>query len=499
MADISPSAWTYETAGHLLRRAGFGHNGAYRKSTGEAIQVRSLANKTPEAAVDKLLAFRTSRATGPGQRNSDSKQWDKLRVWWLQRMVKSSNPVREKIVLFLHTHFATARSKVTQSVYMAIQNALFREFTGGDFRELVKRINIDPAMLWWLDGQSNRTGAPNENYARELQELFTLGVYDFAGRRNYSQADVEQAAQMLTGWRLQGQRNTVNSYFSMSRHEKGAKALFVPDPTETPNQNPANRYDEPANSSDAALAEGEHRRLIDAIFNHVDTEGRPTAARYIARKAWKFFAYDPVVDAGTSRADLGLIDDLADVFAGSNYDLKALLRAIFLREEFYADRTRTVKGPIEFVVGAVRGLKGKLTGQTRTAVVTTQTGEMGQELFNPPDVFSWRGNQAWITTQNLLNRYKFARDLTQKDKSGRNELGMDPQSFLNLMENSRSAVVDRFLKLLGPMNIDAATRTELIAWLGSADPIDLRNPDFVNQRVRGLINLILNLPHYHVH
>lgn len=499
MANISPGAWSYNTAAHLLLRAGFGHNGRYKKSTGEAAQVRALANKTPEEAVDSLLRFRPSAARGPGKLDSSSQYWDQLQSWWFERMVKTSAPVREKVTFFLHTHFATARSKVTESLYMATQNALFREFATGDFRELVKRINIDPAMLWWLDGQSNKRGAPNENYGRELQELFTFGVFDFAGKRNYAQADVLEAAKMLTGWRNREDKGKLTSYFTMSRHETGSKTLFAANPLETPTQNPANQYVEPANTMDTLLATDEHRRLVDAIFNHVDTEGRPTVARHIARKAWKFFAYDPIVDVGTSRADLSMIDDLADEFKNNNYSLKALLRAMFLREEFYADSTRTVKGPIEYVVGSLRMLRGKFVATTKTNLATDRTAEMGQELLNPPDVFSWRGNQAWITTQTLLNRYSFARDLAQRDKSRQNELGFEIYNFLDLNQTTRAQVVDRFLTLLGPLTIDMATRDELIAWLGANDPIDLTDEAYVSTYVRGLVNLILTLPQYHTH
>jgi uncharacterized protein (DUF1800 family) len=508
MANISSAAWNYKTAAHLLLRAGFGHNGRYRKSTGEALQVRALANKTPEKAVDSLLAFRVSKARGPGKLDTSSSEWDKLQTWWFDRMVKATSPVREKIVLFLHWHFATARSRVNKPIYMAQQNALLREFALGDFRELVKRINIDPAMLWWLDGQTNRKSAPNENYGRELMELFTLGVFDFAGKRNYSQTDVTEVAKVLTGWRNREDSATkVTSYFLRtdqptawkSRHNTDAKTIFAPDPIETPDQSPLNLYIEPANTTDGALAEAEHRRLVDAIFNHVDTEGRPTVARHIARRAWKFFAYDPVVDVGTPRTDLALIDDLANEFKNSGYSLKALLRAIFLREEFYADSTRTVKSPVELVVGTLRMLRGRCKGDTRIALATDRTADMGQELLNPPDVFSWPGNQAWVTTQTLLSRFTFARDLAQRDKSAKNEIGFEPRNFLDLSENTRAQVVDRFLYLLGPVSVDALTRDELIAWLGNSDPIDLLNEDFLNKQVRGLVNLILTLPQYHTH
>ena len=202
MADISPADWSYETAAHLLLRAGFGHNGRYSRATGEATQVRYFANLTPEKAVAKLLTMSTSKLRGPGTLTTGDDKFAKLQLWWVNRMIIASNPLREKMVLFLHTHFATARSKVDTPLYMSTQNALFREFAVGDFRELVKRVTVDAAMLWWLDGYLNKKGKPNENYARELQELFTLGVFDFNNQRNYAQKDVTEAARVLTGWRF---------------------------------------------------------------------------------------------------------------------------------------------------------------------------------------------------------------------------------------------------------------------------------------------------------
>lgn len=513
MPNIDASRWNYDTAAYLLLRAGFGHDGKYSKRYGEATLARKLAQMAPEEAVDFLLniPIPTPTPEGPGtlERRALLPQ---LQAWWLERMLDSRTAVLEKIVLFLHTHFATAYSRVNKTLYLARQNALFRRYALGDFRELVKEVNIDPAMLWWLDGQYNTRTAPNENYARELMELFTLGVYDFVGQKNYSQTDVKEAARMLSGWRFREDAVTksIESYFTMSRHDRNQKIVFARDPDETPLQNPANRYEEPANSSNEAVATDEHRRLIDAIFRHVDTEGRPTAARFLARKAWKFYAYDPEVDAGTSRSDLPVIDDLADVFHNSGYNLKALLRALFLREEFYQGRGRTVKSPTEYVVGSLRMLKVR---KNRAGLYTTNDslytlandgyegrggmGQMGQILFDPPDVFSWKGNEFWITSHAWLNRLEFAKRLAYF--SPRSAAPIRPKSFLSARDTTRAQVVDRLLKLLGPVTVDPDTRNALIAWLGPSDPIRPLERTFVETRVTPLIQMILSLPQYHVH
>ncbi len=515
MPNIDASQWNPDTAAYLLLRAGFGHDGKYSKRYGEASLARKLSRMEPEAAVDFLLNISVPSPTpmGPGLFTSRA-GLESLQAWWLQRMLDTRTAVLEKIVLLLHTHFATAYSRVNKTIYMARQNALFRQFALGDFRELVKQINIDPAMLWWLDGQYNTRTSPNENYARELMELFTLGVYDFAGQKNYSQNDVKEAARMLSGWRIRedANANLVEGYFTMSRHDRNAKTLFAPDPEETPLQNPNNRYVEPANSSDVALATDEHRRLIDAIFNHRDTEGRPTVARFIARKAWKFYAYDPEVDAGTSRADLPVIDELADVFQQSGYNLKALLRALFLRQEFYDGRGRTVKSPVEYVIGSIRMLHGRrlkldrfTTEDTLITLANDGNGgrggmaQMGQRLFDPPDVFSWKGNRFWITSHTWLNRLEFAKRLCWYSKGSLSSSPIRPNKFVSKQDTTRAQVVDRLLRLLGMAQADTETREALIAFLGPADPIRPLERTFLETRVAPLIQLMLSLPHYQVH
>ncbi len=500
MPNIDPANWTYETAAHLLLRAGFGHNARmYNKSTGEIRQVRYFADMTPDEAVDKLLDFKPWKRPpwkGNLQPNVDKANFPRLQRAWILKMRDTRKPVREKMTLFLHTHFATGSSKVLRSKHMAVQNVLFREFAAGDFRELVKRVTTDAAMLIWLDGKLNKVGRPNENYGRELQELFTLGVYDFKGNHNYSQNDVVQAARILTGWTEDHNETKITVEFKPGRHDTGSKTMYTPAAGETPLQNALNEFTL-TNQGDQ-----EHRSLVDGIFNHLDTEGRPTVARFIARKMWKFFAYDPEVDWSTPRADLTLIDDLADVFRDSAYNLGSLLRAILLREEFYASSTRTIKNPTEYVVASLRMLRAKLTGWTRTTIGSEVVSSMGQSLFDPPDVFSWRGNAHWITTQTFLSRYAFARNLAEGERNRTWDVGFNIYKFLNQSDTTRQAVVERFLKVLCVFNVDAATKTQLMNWLGPDDTdlaAKLSDVSYVQVYVRGLVNLILSLPQYHVH
>jgi len=520
--------WTYETAFHLLLRAGFGHDGKIDRNSGEAKMVRKLADMTQVEAVDYLLDSRPTDRQGPGKTDDDDDydNFRKLQKWWWDRLAKARRPAYEKMVFFLHQHFATARLVVNETIYMATQNALFREFAFGDFRELVKRVNIDPAMLIWLNGEQNTVTAPNENYGREVMELFTLGVFDWNGARNYSQVDVAEAAKILTGWRiLEDDPHIAPEFRFTSRHHKGVKNVFAPLASETPGQNAANLHNEPANAADAVLGMSEHRRFIDAIFGngtpgrppHVDTEGRPTAARFIARRMWKFFAYDPDVDvsAGTGQQDKALIDAMADAFKGPNpegqqYNLKTLLRSMMLRDEFYADTRRTVKGPVEYVIGGIRMLGAKVKPDRKLDLAGIDdpivggdgvTARMGQELLNPPDVFSWRGNLYWITTQTLLERYEFADELAFGESG--DDIGYKIEKLLTHfgdVDQNRSVVADHLIRLLipNPAIISVNTKNQLIAQLGAADPINLQDSG-VQTNVRRTIQLILMSPQFHVH
>ncbi len=508
MAEITNL--NYDMAHHLLLRSGFGHDGKMSKDRTEGKLVRSLAdlaaNKGPQAAIDSVMKVPKSKIRGPGTLNGfDSYN---LQKWWVGRMVAALKPLGEKMVLFHHTHFATASSKVYKSKYMAVQNALFREFALGDFRELVKRVTIDAAMLWWLDNTQNVVTKPNENYARELQELFTLGVYDFAGDRNYLQEDVKQAARILTGWSVDDdyRKRTITVAFSAGNHDGASKTMYASTP---------NAFTLPGTLPGGTvnfLGDTEYAGLVEGIFNHIDSEGHPTVARYIARKMWKFFAYDPDVDASstTGRADLALIDRLADEFKSpvedphptskvgesAAYSMHALARKMFLQEEFYQDATRTVKGPTEYVVGSLRMLRGKLG---RYVSIGDVLANQGQDLLNPPNVFSWKGNLNWVTTETLLSRYDFARDFAQSPKRDPYaHYTFDIYAYLDdppPASTTRQAVVDRFLKVLG-LAVDAA---ELVNWLGTADPINLTDSDYVDTYVRGLLHLMLTSPQYHVH
>jgi len=351
---------------HLLRRAGFG---------GTPSEVATLAAQPLDQTVDGLLDWSAAPAdTQPAfLTDGDVADWEReyrLQQWWLDRMATTTSPLQEKLALFWHSHFATQNEKVGDMLLMYRQNALFRSAGGGNFRDLVHAMSLQPAMLIYLDNDPNVVGAPNENFARELMELFTLGV------NQYSQTDVEEAARAWTGF------NTLDSdreqyHFYSSRHDNGMKTFM----------GVTRNFDGPA--------------IIDYILSENSIK-KMTAARFIARQLWTFFAY--------SSPDATLLDAITQVFYDADLDVSELLRAIFLRTEFYNSTATNalVRSPVEWVVALLRALS--MTAED--ANPQWWMGDMGQELFEPPNVAGWKNNAYWISTTALWARADFARYLT---------------------------------------------------------------------------------------
>jgi len=284
-----------------------------------------------------------------------------LRHWWLQRMVATPRPLQEKLVLFWHGHFATSAQKVKSAYLMWRQNDIFRRHASGNWLALLTAVSKDPAMLVWLDQAQSRKGHPNENFAREVMELFTLG------EGHYSEKDITEGARAFTGWSI----DRVNQEFTArpNQHDQGPKTIL--------------------GKTGNFTGEEVLRIIVD----------QPQAARFIARKIWTFFA--------SENPPAALVETLAAGFRGNGNNFKPLLRAIFLSEEFYspAAMRQQVKSPVQWLVSTVRMLERDLPPQQISAATLRQ---LGQDLLMPPNVKGWDGGLSWITTNNLLNRYNFA-------------------------------------------------------------------------------------------
>ena len=333
---------------HLLRRAGFGPSAA------EAEEYATLGF---ERAVERLLAGLDAAvpADPPG---FTPFRPGAIHLAWTERMRTSRAPLAEKLALFWHGHFATSIRKVEDPKLMWRQMRTFRELGGGRFSDLVAAVSSDPAMIRWLDGNSNRTGAPNENYARELMELFTLG------RGSYAERDVREAARAFTGWGAERS----GFVFHAEYHDTGSKSVL-----------------------------GESGNFDGNDVVRIVTS-RPECARFVSRKLLAFFSHPEPSDAEVAAA--------ARVFTKTNGRVADVVRHILLAPAFRspASYRALVKSPAEYVVGSI-----KIAGLTSVpAWAVDAMGRMGQTLYAPPTVKGWDGGRAWLSAGALLERMRFA-------------------------------------------------------------------------------------------
>lgn len=353
-------------AQHLLRRTEF----VARPSRVDELASMSRA----EAVADVLDVARNGTPELPPrfQTHDPEGSWEQYVAactWWLDRMVQSARPVQERMTLFWHGHFTSNWWEVGHGFHMMVQNHLYRRLCLGDFLELTQRMAIEPAMLVYLSNAYNVKGEPNQNFARELMELFTLGV------GNYTEADVDAAARAWTGHNALWPE--YDYVFRSTHHDSLPKTFF----------GTTKNWDGPD--------------IIDELLR--DNPGtRQVAARFITRKLWEFFA-------GTA-PQTTLLDDLAGVFTDSELSLDALMSALLQRDEFYEPGVRQglIRSPIEWFVALCHatGLTGDDLGVSWAAEAT------GQSFFRPPNVSGWRLNHAWLSTSALNGRAQIARGVT---------------------------------------------------------------------------------------
>ncbi len=434
MASLS-----YDEAAHLLRRMGFG---------GTPDEIESLASKGREGAVDHLInynqidnkplddllaqSFDFSDFTD-NQRFSNAE----IRRWWYTRQVHTRRQFEEKMTLFWHNHFATSSSKV-QEVYMFLQNLTLRTNALARFDDLLLKMAQDPAMILWLDNRTNVVRSPNENFGRELMELFTMGINDVVtGQPNYTEEDVKEVARAFTGWDFtqnrQGGGLSVQFVIRQNLHDNTSKTVF----TGTPYAATGN-----LNGTD----------IIEILSR------RPQTARYLSKKLVDFFVF-PVT---TSNSDRNLIDRFANVYLNNNHSIKELVSAIFTSDEFYSDRARfaLVKQPVELIVSSVRMLKGSYNpgttvgdGRRQVSNTPAQFGRnMGQDLFGPPDVAGWDFNLGWVNTASMLERFNFANTFLSNRNTTNPGLFITTDELKKNTKGSAKKTVKKFLKVLGPLD-----------------------------------------------
>jgi uncharacterized protein (DUF1800 family) len=367
-----------EDTRHLLARTGFGATPPAAAALTEfdrASAVQQLLAAARDAAVTPAPAWageappdpRNVRALDEAARRALQQrvraQALELKGWWYQEMLATDSPLTERMVLFWHNHFTSSTRKVRWPAYLYQQNALLRRHALGNFRELLHAVARDPAMLVYLDNHLNRRGKPNENFARELLELFTLGVPIGAGQ--YSEQDIKEAARAFSGWTIDRRRGTF--LFNRAQHDDGIKTFL----------GRSGRFDGDA--------------ILDILL------AQPRTAEHITEKLWREFV--------SAEPDAAEVRRLAAHLRVRDYAIQPLLAELFATAAFWAPGARgtLVKSPAELMVGSLRALQ--LSPETGPLVRAGR--QLGQDLFDPPNVKGWPSGNAWITSSTLLARQQF--------------------------------------------------------------------------------------------
>jgi uncharacterized protein (DUF1800 family) len=366
---------TFQDARHLLARTGFG---------GTPADIRELAKLDREAAVDRLLAGGSRTATTsppadvlralPPPEGMKGLSFDRkkalqqerreeaieLKGWWYEELLSTPSPLTERLTLFWHNHFTSSFHKVKWPALLYHQNVLLRYHALGSFRDLLFQIAKDPAMVLYLDTQSNHRDHPNENFARELFELFTLG------EGHYTETDIKEAARAFTGWHIDFHHGG-GFAFNRRQHDGGVKQVLG--------------KTGPFGGDD----------ILAIVLD------QPACARYLAAKLWREFISD--------EPDVREVERLAAQFRNGGYQIVPLLRGLLTLPQFWAPETRgaLVKSPVELLVGTIRLLNLPIKDTTMLAKYGKR---LGQDLFDPPNVKGWPGGVRWITSVTLLNRWQ---------------------------------------------------------------------------------------------
>lgn len=498
-ASLKPLAaedFGYAHARHLLWRAGFG---------GTPKQIQTLVNWGLEKSVDYLLmtekASTTDTAAGAFDKDimrppteaerlaysaarksqnedevakfrlerqrrerDDRAQIAEMQKWWLKRMIETPRPLEEKMTLFWHGHFATNYRTIENSFHMFMQNGMFRTHALGNFGEMLFALIRDPAMIAYLDNNDSRKGRANENLAREIMELFALGI------GNYSEKDIKEGARALTGYTFRDDAFE----FVEGNHDTGDKQIL-----------------------------GRNGNFDGDDFVRIILEQR-ACSQFITRKLYSFFVADVPPDerGGASElptADRAALKELASTFLASKYDLKPVLRKLFMSAHFYSPRFMAdqIKSPVQLVVGAVRSLNVPVRD---LSILNDALDLMGQNIFFPPSVKGWEGGRSWINTSTLFVRQNILAFLIAGKKpqgydATADTQKYDPKSLLTELASGSNevsdatSIADYLLRLTVGQSPDMAKR-ELETFLNAG------GKSISDDRLIGALLLITAMPEY---
>jgi uncharacterized protein (DUF1800 family) len=437
-------------AAHLLRRSGFGASPAdVAKAVQEGLEttVETLFDEAEDES--KQFAQTFDAIAGSLIDFGDIAQ---LRGWWAYRMVKTRVPLREKLTLFWHGHFATSVEKVEDVHLMHRQIETIRRLAWGNFHDLVLAIAKDPAMIVYLDGESNTKAHPNENFGRELMELFTCGI------GHYTEADVQAAARAFTGWHRDG----MEFAFKADEHDDGRKKFL----------GKSGRFD----GGD----------IIEILMQE------PATPRRIATRLLRYFA--------SPEPSPEVIDEATALLERTRLDIKWFLRELFQSQYFFSTACyrSKISSPVEFVVGAIRSLGVRWVG---TELVDPLNG-MGQALFAPPNVKGWDGESKWVNSSTWAARSSLAERISELDEDGPYSANLPLQNLIPANLTEPVEIVDRLADLLLQGDLATDTHRELVGFLSKVEdgqPANafIEDEDYRTTRIRSLVALMLALPEYH--
>ncbi|GMU82330.1 MAG: hypothetical protein AMXMBFR47_22010 [Planctomycetota bacterium] len=510
LKPLAKGLWDRDAAAHLLARAGFGGTPeeierlsamGVDEAVSYLVDFKDLPYACPEPAIAdelmqppnrQLLRSMTEeerRKAEESRRRLERTALEETRAWWIERMLTSPRPFEEKMTLFWHGRFTSGVREVRNPVFMKEQNDLFRKNGLGNFKDLVLAVSRDRAMLVYLDGNRNNKSKPNENYARELMELFTLGV------GNYSEADIKEAARAFTGWQF----DEDGFVFRGRNHDYGPKKFL----------------------GKTGKFNGED--IVEIILD------QPACSRFLATKILEFFVRpDPPKP---------LVDALAAELRKNKFELRPTMATLFRSQAFYHPDSRgaLVKSPVELIVGTARRLGVPINN---LVVAERAMAQMGQELLQPPNVKGWDGHEKWINAATLFQRYnavgaiinggaagpnarariaaavgassedddKYKDDEMMKmgdtpaEKSrlaGRAQPAFDPMPVVRANSlKSAEDLVDYFSRFLLPRPLHTAKREQLIAYLLDGKPSFDPAAKGAETRIRTMVHLLCSTPEY---
>lgn len=445
--------WSTKWVGHLMRRGAFG---ASRE------RLKAAREKGPGGSVEWLFEF--DPASDVGGLNAFLEQAGSLfdirrsptyvAQWWFHRMIHTPAPLQEKLAVMWHDHFATSASKVGRAEWMHDQIELFRTDGLGSFRDLLVKVGRQPAMLHWLDGNASHKSSPNENYGREIMELFSLGV------GQYEEKDIREVSRSFTGWLI---RDTEGA-FEEDRWDEKEKVIFEGKPYES-------------------KGEFNDEKAVDAILKH------PEAPRFIARRLLTTFVHPEPQDEHVAHYAQRLLEH--------KWQIKPVLKEILSSRLFFSDWAyrSIIKSPVDLTVGGAIAVGGV----PRADFLRQACAQMGQSLLYPPDVSGWTGGESWINANTVMSRFQYGSELARQ---GFNEFVRSPM-YQELQEHdikTSPRIVNYFADLLLDGQVPTDARGKFLDYMNRDDKNEpsefVFNYQNVQHKGKGVIQLMMAIPHY---